>query len=303
MTGWRLISGHGVAPPVGHGRSGHSSAMIEYAAVSRGRPGSVETTDVQAGGCAGCPRTSHAEPLDGGAAALVAGVGADRHPEHAPHLERVGEQEQLGLGVDRRSVGRRPPATCRRSPPRRACRGPATTATLRKRVQPTRSSVGEAPLHERHGGVALRVGEQPGDVALHRRRRSAGTGVKPYVASVAVGRGDERGGVVDGERFEAHVRAGEGESVRAAWAHSFALRSAAMRVVSCTSFGPIDQLVARRAAVAAARRRAGAHRGHGVRGELRRRTHRAGPVPAQAGRCRSCPAARSPVSSPRSGPT
>ena len=50
------------------------------------------------------------DALDGATAALVAHVGRQRHPGDAPHVEGVDEQQQLGLGVDRRalSVGRQP---------------------------------------------------------------------------------------------------------------------------------------------------------------------------------------------------
>jgi hypothetical protein len=34
------------------------------------------------------------------AAAIVAGIGADGHPVHVPHVERMAEQQQLRLGVD-----------------------------------------------------------------------------------------------------------------------------------------------------------------------------------------------------------
>src|SRR4051794_35268147 len=75
----------------------------------------VVVGDREQGGVAGTPRlTGHerrtvvaqdplqpaADALDGPPAALVAVIGGDGDPVDAPDLEGMGEQQQLGLGVD-----------------------------------------------------------------------------------------------------------------------------------------------------------------------------------------------------------
>ncbi len=46
-----------------------------------------------------------ADPLDRSPAPEVAGVGADRDALDLPHVERLPEQQELGLGVDRGALG------------------------------------------------------------------------------------------------------------------------------------------------------------------------------------------------------
>src|SRR5258705_5877216 len=49
---------------------------------------------------------ARADPLDGRAGARVARVGVELHRVHVPRLERVREHQKLGLGVQRRALGR-----------------------------------------------------------------------------------------------------------------------------------------------------------------------------------------------------
>ena len=108
-----------------------------------------------------------AEALDGRAALLVESVGADRHPEHTPVLERMCEQQQLRLAVDGAAlrIGGQPRAADLHLRRAAAARIPGD---VHEAGATHRSVVGEPALHERHHQVSFGVGEQPVDVGAHR---------------------------------------------------------------------------------------------------------------------------------------
>ena len=86
-----------------------------------------------------------------------------------PALEGVGEQQQLGLGVERCAlgVGRQPRAA---DLDLVGLLAPAPPAQLHEPGAADDASVGGAALGERHRGAGIALGQQVGDVALHRRR-------------------------------------------------------------------------------------------------------------------------------------
>ena len=138
-----------------------------------------------------------AETGDRRAAAFVAFVGGQGDPVDVPLLEGVGEQEQLGLGVDGGAldVGGQPRAAdldlvrlgATAPPPQ--LHEPACT---RRHVP-----IGDQALGERHGLVAVTLGRAATPRIGAIASRVAGTSVKPYVdrsmAAAAVELVDERG--------------------------------------------------------------------------------------------------------------
>ena len=157
------------------------------------------------------------DPLDRGAAAGVAHVGADRHAVDRPAVERLPQEEQLGLGVDRRALRGR-------GEPRAADldldgQGDVPAAARAGRVRPPLEAqvagaaderpVGDAALDERDHLAALLVGEQAGDVRGHALDgRWHG---RPVVRrAVLVRRGDEPVDVLGTQLLELHVASAEG---------------------------------------------------------------------------------------------
>ena len=204
---------------------------------------------------------------------------------HAQRVEGVAEQQQLRLGVDRamRWASAAEPGAADLDLGRRVAAGPpgdveesGATDELRRR-----------PARRCTNGTAAsrsRVGEQAVDVGAPSTRQVGG---HRRVAVASNGRGRRRPRRSPAwwrpSGSSCTWRAGEGEGFEPHDAHSFALRSPAMRVVSCNSFGPGRPTRGRGASVGAARRRATVRIAVTACGrELRRRAHRAGAVPAQA---------------------
>ena len=176
-------------------------------AVSRGRPTSPGANGRAV--VAQDPFEAGADAADGVTTALVAGVRRQRHADHAPALEGVGQQQQLGLGVDRRAlgVGRQPGAAdldlVRLLPA-------APPAQLHEPRAADEATVGDAALGEGDGGAGVALGEQAGDVA---RRRVAAVGHlgEAVRRALAGGRLGQRDGVLGRQRQQFDVAAVERE--------------------------------------------------------------------------------------------
>jgi hypothetical protein len=107
------------------------------------------------------------EPGDRGAAPLVALVGGDRDPPDVPGLERVGQHEQLRLGVHGRAL-------VLGADPRAAdldlvrVGAPAERAQVEEPRTSDEPSGRPQPVGERDDLVGVAVGDEPGEVGRHR---------------------------------------------------------------------------------------------------------------------------------------
>ncbi len=143
------------------------------------------------------------EPGDGVLRALVEVVGLPLDPAHAQFLEGVGEQQQLGLGVDGAA------------PDRAAVPGPADLQALVPGVPVHVGGPADGPagaqVDDGEGDVVVARGEHPGGDGpqLLLRFRGLGPEPAPYLRIAAAG-GEEVGEVgVQVQRFQPDPAAGE----------------------------------------------------------------------------------------------